>query len=384
MINVHIKIVEDPDEMIALGRQIAQESPERYSRGMFSRLWEKYQDCFRSKEEFYVAAYRAIYCQVLYGSSIPEYMYYGFERRSHKEKSKYVTWYNRYAYMTFLNSVKDLHLLDNKFEAYTLLNSYYKRDALLLANEGDYPAFCEFTEKHRRIFVKPVNLELAEGCHRFIVDNNTDLRETFHALLAEARSLHSFEIKRPVLHQLILEEEIVPSKVIAEFNPVEMSLLRVTTVAVNGEIHFFYPCFRLMCGNGESQCGEIYSIDALIDAETGVVTTGGMNGDSKELEYHPVSGKKIKGFAMPEWEALKEMLRCAARKLPTLRYIGWDVAHTEKGWVIVEGNTNGEFFFQLCVDHGVKDEFEKLIGFEFKMPMGLCWDFVLQGLGKEQ
>jgi len=379
MKSAYIKITEDKAEILELGRMTAEENPERYSSAMIDRLWKKYGTCVSGREEFFEIVYSAIYCQVLYGTSIPEYVYYDFLHRTHAEKQKYVTWYSRYAYMTQLNSVKDLHFLDNKFEAYTLLKPYYKRDAMLLSDENDFPGFCDFAAKHKSIFVKPVNLELAEGVHRLEIDDDTDLRKTFLALLDEARSLSSFEIKRPILHQLILEEFIVPSKAIAQFNPSEMSLLRVTTVAVSGRIHFLYPCFRMMCGDGKTQQGEVYSIDALIDAGTGVVTTGGMSGIMEEADYHPVSGVKIKGFSMPEWEALLEMLTHAANQFPTLRYIGWDVVHTDRGWVIIEGNTNGEFFFQLCAGHGVKDEFEQLIGFKFNMPAGLRWDAVLQG-----
>jgi len=377
-----IKISESREEILALGRQIAQEDPERYS-PIISRLCQKYGSLFPSEEKLFSTLYSAIYHQVLYGTSFPEYVYYGFEKRSHEQKSQYVTWYNRYAYMSFLNSVRDLHWLDDKFEAYTLLKPFYKRDAMLLSGESDFPAFCRFARKHKNIFVKPVNLELAEGVHRLTIEDNTDLREVFRSLLTEAQELHSYEIKRPISHKLILEELIIPSKAISRFNPAEMSLLRVTTVAVDGKIHFFYPCFRMMCGDGSARQGEVYSIDALIDAETGIVTTGGMCGVGEEQEFHPVSGVKIKGFAMPEWTELREMLTAAAGKLPTLRYIGWDVVHTEKGWMIIEGNTNGEFFFQLCVGHGVKEEFEKLIGFELKMPMGLRWDAILRGSDPE-
>ncbi len=372
-------ITEDPDEIVELGRQIAMENPARYSDAMIARLWKKYADCVSGKEEFSATVYSAIYCQALYGTSIPEYVCYDFPHRTHEEKMNYVSWFSRYAYMTHLNCVKDLHFLDNKFEAYTLLKPYYRRDAMLLAGESDYPEFCDFAAKHKSIFVKPVNLELAEGVHRLEIDDGTDLHETFRSLLAEARAITSFEIRRPILHQLILEEFIVPSKAISQFNPSEMSLLRVTTVAVHGKIHFFYPCFRMMCGDGKTQCGEVYSMDALIDAETGVVTTVGMSGIAGEELYHPVSGVKIKGFVMPEWEALKTMLTDAAGQFPTLRYIGWDVVHTDHGWVIIEGNTNGEFFFQLCAGHGVKNEFEQLIGFKFNMPAGLRWDAILQG-----
>jgi len=156
-----------------------------------------------------------------------------------------------------------------------------------------------------------------------------------------------------------------------------MSLLRVTTVLVKGKVHFFYPCFRMMCGDGSSQRGEMYSIDALVDAENGVLTTDGISGLGT-TERHPVSGIMIKGQQMPEWDKLREMLKKAALMLPTIRYIGWDVTHTDKGWCIIEGNTDGEFFAQMCVGHGVRREFEDLIGFH--VPFGFMLENVEQSV----
>jgi len=377
------KVVESEAEMVRCGREIAAANPERYSSAWIRAMCDQYGAIFSDEERFLSILYAAIYCQSVYGTSMREYVVFDFAHRTHEERLQYVTWHSRFAYLAHLNNARDTHLLDNKFEAYERLKPFYKREAMLLTDESDYPRFCDFVARHKRIFVKPVNLELAEGTHRLVIDGRTDLHEVFLSLVKEAREVKSEKVLRPILHQLILEEEITPSEALAQFNRAEMSLLRVTTVVVNGEVHFFYPVFRVMCGDGKAQCGETYSVDALIDAGSGEVVTGGMDAISPECECHPVSGVRIKGFQMPEWESLKEMLTQAAREFPTLRYIGWDVVHTDRGWCIIEGNPGGEFFFQLCAGHGVKDEFEKLIGFKFKTPPGFRWDAILKGLGEQ-
>jgi len=371
------------EEMIRLGREIAAANPGRYSPEWIRQTWEQYRDIWPDEEKFLSVVYGAIYCQSVYGASMREYVVFGFAHRTHEERLNYVTWHSRFAYLAHLNVARDTHLLDNKFEAYERLKPYYKREAMLLSDEGDYPQFCDFARRHKSIFVKPVNLELAEGVHRLTIDERTDLRGAFDSLLEDARSLRSEKVLRPILPQLILEEEIVPSEALAQFNRAEMSLLRVTTVVVDGRVHFFHPVFRVMCGDGVSQCGETYSIDAAIDEVSGVVTTDGMDAISDERESHPASGVRIKGFQMPDWTALREMLSQAARQFPTIRYIGWDVVHTDRGWCIIEGNPGGEFFFQLCAGHGLKDEFEQLIGFRFRTPPGFRWDSILKGLGEQ-
>jgi len=369
------QITDDKAEMERIGRQIVADNPKRYPDEMFDKFSEQFCE-FLPAHTIESTYYRAIYCQQMYGTSIIEYGMYGFEHRPCAEKEEYVTWFSRYIYMAFLNKERDLHLLDNKYEAYSLLKPYFKREVMLLSDENDFERFCHFVARHPSIFVKPVNLELAEGVYPLTFDSTTDLRKTFDSLLKQANELTSDDITRQIDHRLILEEEIVQSKIMAQFNPNEMSLLRVTTIFVKDKVHFFYPCLRMMCGDGKDQSGEMYSIEALIDAQTGIVSTDGIE-SRMTLEYHPVTGTKIKGFVIPQWNELLRMLEEASRKLPTLRYIGWDVAHTDNGWCIVEGNTNGELCMsQMCAGHGVKKELEDLIGFH--VPFGFMLETVEQ------
>jgi len=369
-------ITEDIEEILSLGRQIMADNPRRYPESLYKDFIQEFSEFIPDLKRLTDCFYSAIYCQQMYGSSFIEYGMYHFEKRTHAEKTEYVTWYNRYIYMAFLNRQKDLHLLDNKYEAYSMLKPYYKREAIAIGGWEDYEEFCRFAARHSSIFVKPINLELAEGVHRLAIESDTDLRATFSSLLDEAHNLTSQDITRPIDHRLILEEEIIQSAIMAKFNPHEMSLLRVTTILVKDKVHFFYPCIRIMTGDGISQHGEMYSVDALIDADSGIILTDGIE-VRFTIECHPITGTRIKGFAMPEWDSLKTMLSEAARRLPTLRYIGWDVAHTDNGWCIIEGNTNGELCMsQMCADHGLKQELEDLIGFH--VPYGFMLENVEQ------
>ncbi len=53
---------------------------------------------------------------------------------------------------------------------------------------------------------------------------------------------------------------------------------------------------------------------------------------------HPISKEKIVGFNVPMFKEAVEMVKEAATVVPEMGYIGWDVAISEKGPVIVEGN----------------------------------------------
>lgn len=361
MANIKLEITDNIEKMTELGKLFVSEHPDIYSEEFIQTMWLKAGGLFENYSEFLENFYGAAYCQQIYGTSFIEYATFHFANKSHEEKTHYVTWDSRFLYMAFLNNESYNHILDNKFEAYQMFKPFYKREAILISDENDYKQFCEFTEKHPNVFVKPNNLELAEGVHRLKYKGS--LRETFDALLKEAKHISSDDIKREIDHRLILEEIIVPSEFIKHLNPHDMSLFRVTTILLKDEIHYFYPCLRLLVGDGKETVGENYSYVALIDSESGTVISNGKSGFG-DVDNNPITGEKIKGMQIPEWEELKSMLCEAARMIPEIRYIGWDVTHTDNGWCIIEGNPSGEFFYQMGVGHGVKDEFEDLIGFK--------------------
>ena len=53
---------------------------------------------------------------------------------------------------------------------------------------------------------------------------------------------------------------------------------------------------------------------------------------------HPISKEKIVGFKVPEFEKAVELVKKAAKIVPEVAYVGWDVAVSKSGPVIVEGN----------------------------------------------
>ena len=49
-------------------------------------------------------------------------------------------------------------------------------------------------------------------------------------------------------------------------------------------------------------------------------------------------------------------------RIPTVRCIGWDFAHTDRGWVVIEGNDRCQLIgAQMTREHGLKKEFEDMV-----------------------
>jgi hypothetical protein len=56
------------------------------------------------------------------------------------------------------------------------------------------------------------------------------------------------------------------------------------------------------------------------------------------VDAHPVTGATIAGTRVPEWDACRGLAERAARLFAPLRTVGWDVAPTAQGPVLIEGN----------------------------------------------
>lgn len=80
---------------------------------------------------------------------------------------------------------------------------------------------------------------------------------------------------------------------------------------------------------------------ANIDLDTGRLGMAACRGDRGQLDWHenhPDTGSQIKGSLIPNWDQIKEKLVFVMKKLPYIRYIGWDVLLTDDGITIIEGN----------------------------------------------
>lgn len=102
-------------------------------------------------------------------------------------------------------------------------------------------------------------------------------------------------------------------------------------------------------------------IFAALDSKSGIVIAEGIDELGSRYTNHPDSGVKYVGFQIPEWDDAISLCKSAAKEITKNKYIGWDLAHTENGWKIVEGNTNAQLVHQGSLQKGLKPELDAII-----------------------
>jgi hypothetical protein len=113
----------------------------------------------------------------------------------------------------------------------------------------------------------------------------------------------------------------------------------------NGASQLLYAEWKLIVGNHVSDNfmrGRNGNLMANIALDTGVLgparmpAVDGVGYDA--VPIHPVTDLPIAGFVLPCWQEVRALVLRSASLFAPLRTIGWDVAITPTGAVIVEGN----------------------------------------------
>ena len=355
---------DSPFEMRAFGREILQENRAIYTQDMIQLIQNSVETYMpdATDEEKNEAFLRAVYGYWAYGASCNEEFYYHFNSISDKEKQEYLTFRTRFFYVNYLNPKTDRAILDDKYALYCKLTPYYFRKMISISKEDDYSSFAQFCQEHESFVIKPVDLGSADGVRRAEAPHTEEgMRELFDQLLSEARSNQkhsSWGRGRPTM---VLEELIRQGEEMARMHPASVNVVRMTTLRVDNQIHLFYPWVKFGANGTFVAAAATHGCCALIDGISGRLCSDGYNEKGDVFGFHPNTNIRFQGFQIPEWEKLCNLAKKLALEFDTLRYIGWDFAYSDKGWCVIEANSQADFAMQLMMGRGLRQDLERII-----------------------
>ncbi len=164
----------------------------------------------------------------------------------------------------------------------------------------------------------------------------------------------------------LVEEYVLQHPDIMALSSSGLNTVRVFTQVHQGEVRFLGARFRISVNSPVDNMGA-GNLAAPVDLETGVVTGPGVYSDitKEDRDLHPVSGNRINGFALPYWKEVKDLSRRAALHAPENLSVGWDIAITETGPELIEGNHNWcKLLWQLPAKQGLKQELEQYVSWK--------------------
>ena len=275
-----------------------------------------------------------------YGFSPSEYfLYHVFEDDEERNRS-FVSTVDLLKIASILNDRSQSKILSHKYRCYQFFKEFYHRECI--AGED---IDVSFVERHPRFMIKHNNGSKGVG---IAVE---DVRYY--------RSPEELIDKIQKMENVICEELIEQDERLAQFHRGSVNTVRVRTIrTLKGNTVIWKSNFRTGRGGSFVDNAFMGGPSAMIDPETGIIVCDGYSQEGISYEKHPDTGMVFKGFQIPEWEQLKKSVLAMVERADRLRYVGWDLALTKDGWIMVEGNS----FAQLATpqSHGptpLKEEF---------------------------
>lgn len=258
---------------------------------------------------------------IKYQAGYYDYQEFEFYNLNRKQRKTYLTRGKNNQIIKKFNDKSKFYLIDNKENFYRGYKEFIQRDWILL-NGKNFDEFENFLEKNKTAIVKPVDGEGGKGVEK-IEDIN----------LNENRILYEKLVKNK---QNIVEQCIIQHKELNELYSGSVNSLRMFTFYKEGKTYFLQAILKI--GNGgvvdNFSSGGMY---AYVD-ENGYVYTEAIDREDNIFAEHPISKHKIVGFKVPMFKEAIELVKEAAKVVPEVRYVGWDVAISDNGPMIIEGN----------------------------------------------
>ena len=288
-----------------------------------------------------------LFCRLAYGFIPSEYVGFELENKSPEQRKEFVSDIDTNVFGYSVNDIKELQSILDKGDGYLRFSNYFKRDAIVIRKKSDYVQFHEFVQKHPIFVKKVVFSSMGKGVE--LVNINE----------VEENEKDYFE-KLVLTGKYLLEEKVCQHEEMAKFNTSSVNTIRCITFKTNNGVETPYAFMRVGREGSFVDNGGAGGILIGIDVKTGILDTDGYDEYDNKYSSHPDTKVDFKGSQIPAWEELVYLCKEAASKVKDISYLSWDLAYTEKGWIVIEVNEVGQFIGpQIVMKRGIKKELEE-------------------------
>lgn len=250
-----------------------------------------------------------------------DYFKSNYVNLTEKQKQDFLTSKNWINVINYLNP-KEYHILTNDKIVFANIMKEHMNRQFLDVRVSSEEQIKEFLKGKKVVFGKATRNFGGQGMGRFEVKDIKNVKEFKETLLKNK--------------QYLLEEAIIQHKKLEEINPYAVNTFRIITLRKDDEVHVIGNSFRIgLDENYAIQCRDTY----MRLNEDGTPASPFVDDDGVIHKEHPLTHYDFtKIDKIPYVKESFELVKKAALLIPNIRYIGWDIAITEKGPVVIEGN----------------------------------------------
>ncbi len=305
------------------------------------------------EKEFHMSA-KEIYedvkkCENLYGASFEDYQMFGFYELPDEKRETFITkaWWKEM--LAKVNDMKYDPIFVEKDLFYQNFKEFLGRD-FLIQKGLTKKKFTKFVQGKNKIVYKPCGLSQGRGVKIYDLSKE-NINNIYQEIMNQKDG--------------VIEDYIAQHSSMKKFSPA-VNTIRITTLYWNHQIHIIGAILRMGYSSDEIDNFSTGGIIVEINPKTGKLSSYGIDKDRNLYDFHPKTKVQFENFKIPYWDQVLNLIDQCVKVIPQIRYVGWDIAITEDGPILVEGNSwagwhNYQLVKGILNKEGMKSEFEKIL-----------------------
>jgi glutathione synthase/RimK-type ligase-like ATP-grasp enzyme len=216
---------------------------------------------------------------------------------------------------------------NNKLLFNKMYKKYLRRDFIDL-NNATLDEFKDFLKIHNKIICKIPEGTGGKGIQVISINKKTNIDKLYNKLIKDGL--------------ILVEEYLVQHEKMNELYDKSVNTLRVITFLDDNGVHILKTILKI--GNGgfvdNFSSGGMYTF---VD-DKGKVFVPAIDEAGNVFDTHPISKTKIVGFEIPNFDEVYDLISKIGKVNDKVRYVGWDIALSQKGPILIEGNPYSGIF----------------------------------------
>jgi len=280
------------------------------------------------------------WCVLRYGMALTDYLNFKLYKRTHAQRKEYFgamreeKFYDQVSPPAYKKRFTIKPSFIREFAKYT------KRE-ITVPGQDDFDHFCRFLDANPVFMSKPY-----DG------SGGASVKKEKAADITDRKAYFDYAVQ----NRIFLEELVVQHPDMNVLCPASVNTIRAMTYNDHGTPILLWIGLRV--GNGVNPVDNFHAegMGVTIDPETGKLVGNAINKDNEEFAVHPTTKVPFDGFQLPCFEEAKQMVLEACLEDSNICMIGWDIALSDKGPLIIEANRWPGFdLVQVLADRGRMD-----------------------------
>ena len=308
----------------------------------------------KTQQNTFIILYDVILSFLKLNTAFLDYFYFNFYTKSFPERQQYLDTLSMYKFQSRVNDKKYISCFKNKILFYNTFQNHITRP-YFVPNEENITDFKNWLIEHRpeTIFCKSRTGQVGKGIEKVkitIEGNNISFGDI---------SILEFH-KKLVENNFFCETTIAQHDILNSFYPHSLNTIRaITYLDAHQNVHLLGTLLRMGVDNMVIDNFDAGGVSVMINTKTGVIEGPLYFKDPfkafPNAHIHPTTKAKVTAVQLPFWDETIMFIKKLTKVVPSIRTVGWDIAITEKGPVLLEGNHNWDkTHWQKVSNQGMK------------------------------